>query len=711
MAHWAGLPEFVRESRLEAQVYVGLTIHSVYDSLTGSLQQQQWNRDMTFRVGRGGQGKVWLERRFYGPPSYHTLQRAVKEIELDIPIDRDEDRLRELEALAKFSRPRYREFIIESYGWYLKNENLLCIAMEYCKLGDLAHYLESNGRLTEKDAKIITTQVLVGLNFMHDEGWAHRDLKLSNILITRQPPERWGVKISDLGLSKRTQAHLYDSTTVKGTPGLLAPELAGFMGTHASRTANPKSIDMWCLGGTVYEMVTGRKPFADLSLFSTYCNGRRTISKDSLVGHASPILVDFIQSLMWVEPRSRLDVAKARQHQWIKDTPLPTSPPSQDPISSLSKPKTPVQNTTQHPIIQPQPSSGSWSTGSGFQPASFLPQTPTLGIPFRPAYVGSGRGYYPQYSSQYPLTPSLTFPYTYNPYYIPYYSPNPYTGPTHRPTHRVTLRSPRSTPRSRQHYPYTTTPLQTVTPNTSSPTNTDSSGLQNPPAFSYLQISKGSTSAKSQPKPTAAPTDAHGRPESSQPPKQVSSTIRDKETKTLVIGALAKKPQGVTYAHAARKLGATDVKNDIETLMSKDEISGPLASVIDAPTKDPAKRATLEEESKQRRTSSGAVTSITKHPSTSTTKSISNHRELLESHHGVSTSKNNSNLGDLGVKRLIDIGKSRVGEQSKDYIELLDMLEGSLQNSDWQIVEKKKKKKRNRKGLETEEPPAPQLIK
>lgn len=74
---------------------------------------------------------------------------------------------------------QYREFIIESYGWYLKTENLLCIAMEYCNLGDLARYLESNGRLTEKDANIITTQLLAGLNFMHDEGWAHRDLKLS----------------------------------------------------------------------------------------------------------------------------------------------------------------------------------------------------------------------------------------------------------------------------------------------------------------------------------------------------------------------------------------------------------------------------------------------------------------------------------------------------------------------------------------------------
>lgn len=350
------------------------------------------------------------------------------------------------------------------------------------------------------------------------------------------------------------------------------------MGTHASRTADPKSIDMWCLGGTVYEMVTGRKPFADLSLFSTYCNGRRTISKDSLVGHASPILVDFIQSLMWVEPRSRLDVAKARQHQWIKDIPLPTSPPSQDPISSESRPKTPLPDTAKRPPIQPQPSSGSWSTGSGFQPANFLPQTPTLGTPIT-LYGGLGRGYYPQYSSQYPLTPGPTFPYTYyNPYYIPYYySPSPYSGPTRRPTRQPTSRL-------RQYYPYTTTPSQTVPPNTSSPTIV-SSGLQYPPAFSYLQTGKGSTSAESWPRLTVALTGAHGGPESSQPPKQVSSTVRDEENETLGIGASAEKAQGVTYAHAARKLVAKDVKKDPETIKPKDETTRHLASLIDASRK------------------------------------------------------------------------------------------------------------------------------
>jgi serine/threonine protein kinase len=51
--------------------------------------------------------------------------------------------------------------------------------MEYCEYGDLARYLKSHGRLAEDEVRIITTQLLAGLGFIHDEGWAHGDLGLS----------------------------------------------------------------------------------------------------------------------------------------------------------------------------------------------------------------------------------------------------------------------------------------------------------------------------------------------------------------------------------------------------------------------------------------------------------------------------------------------------------------------------------------------------
>ncbi|KAI1133711.1 kinase-like domain-containing protein [Nemania abortiva] len=693
MIYWAGLPEFVRDSRLEAQVYALSTVHSIYDRQTGSSQQQIWYRDTSVCVGRGGQGKVWLERRALHSAPYTMLQRAVKEIELDKPIDRDEDRLRELEALAKFSRPRYLEFIVESYGWYLKSENLLCIAMEYCKLGDLARYLELNGRLAEGDANLITKQVLAGLNFMHNEGWAHRDLKLSNILITRQPPERWGVKISDLGLSKRAQSHMYDSTTVKGTPGLLAPELAGFMGVHASRTADPKAVDMWCLGGTVYEMVTGLKPFADLSSFFTYCNGRRTISEGTLVGYASPILVDFIQSLMWVEPRSRIDVAKAWRHQWIKDFPIPTLPPSQNPISSANRPEIPLHNAVaQPPPVRPYLPSGSWSTSSDLQPTNYSPRTPTLypGFSYNQRYLNSKyyRGHLNSEHNQEFLrrqhsTPRSEFP------------PLPTPGYTHHSSHSSP--SPHGGLNSqRRLYSQVVTTLSPAVPLSDSSPAIESGDLQYPP------IANGTTAKPpSKAIPIVDPTAANREPGPSQPPKQVSSITKDEEMDALDIRALrkmekrAKKPQDIARAWALIR----PIKNAEFIAFSKTfKLSTPVPQdLINIVTNDPAKRASLVEEFKQPKTTPATATSIAKDTSTSTT----NHNTPSESFHAndVSTSQKHSKSEDWKAEELIDIGSSSVVEQLKD----IEFIEEPHQNDDWQTVDNKKKR-RNGKG------PTPPLI-
>lgn len=49
--------------------------------------------------------------------------------------------------------------------------------MEYCEYGDLQTYLANNGRLPELEGQIITEQILHGLRSMHENGFAHRDMK------------------------------------------------------------------------------------------------------------------------------------------------------------------------------------------------------------------------------------------------------------------------------------------------------------------------------------------------------------------------------------------------------------------------------------------------------------------------------------------------------------------------------------------------------
>ncbi len=61
-------------------------------------------------------------------------------------------------------------------GWY-EVPNYLCIWMEYCEHGDLKRYLESAKTLPEDEARDVASQVLCALAMMHQEGFAHRDVK------------------------------------------------------------------------------------------------------------------------------------------------------------------------------------------------------------------------------------------------------------------------------------------------------------------------------------------------------------------------------------------------------------------------------------------------------------------------------------------------------------------------------------------------------
>jgi serine/threonine protein kinase len=65
---------------------------------------------------------------------------------------------------------------VESFGWYEEPDSL-SIVMEYLPLGDLAGYMKENAPLGEGSVSSITSQVVEGLSFMHETGFAHRDLK------------------------------------------------------------------------------------------------------------------------------------------------------------------------------------------------------------------------------------------------------------------------------------------------------------------------------------------------------------------------------------------------------------------------------------------------------------------------------------------------------------------------------------------------------
>ena len=71
---------------------------------------------------------------------------------------------------------QYERCFVQSFGWY-ESLGSLYVTMEYCELEDLQDYLSSAPPLPEIQAQEITFQVLEGVRYMHENEFAHRDLK------------------------------------------------------------------------------------------------------------------------------------------------------------------------------------------------------------------------------------------------------------------------------------------------------------------------------------------------------------------------------------------------------------------------------------------------------------------------------------------------------------------------------------------------------
>lgn len=133
------------------------------------------------------------------------------------------------------------------------------LVMEYLEGTDLAHRIHQVGRLPLETAVHITKQVASALAAAHEQGVVHRDLKPANVFLVALPGEPDFVKILDFGISKvraaRTQ--LTNASTIIGTPDYMSPEQAtGMLDAIDHRT------DQWALACMVWEMLTGRPPFA-----------------------------------------------------------------------------------------------------------------------------------------------------------------------------------------------------------------------------------------------------------------------------------------------------------------------------------------------------------------------------------------------------------------------------------------------------------------
>jgi len=239
------------------------------------------------KVGSGGMADVYKARD-------HRLNRfvAIKVLKPEYSNDKSfVNKFRgEAQSAAGLSHPN----IVNVYD-VGDDGGLYYIVMELVEGITLKRFIEKKGKLEVKEAVGIAIQIAQGLEAAHDNRIIHRDIKPQNIIISRDGK----VKVTDFGIAKATNSNTITSNAM-GSVHYLSPE-------QARGGYSDEKSDIYSLGVTMYEMLSGKVPFAGdntVSVALLHIQGEAMPLRE--LDPAIPLSVDkIVQKCMQKRPEKR----------------------------------------------------------------------------------------------------------------------------------------------------------------------------------------------------------------------------------------------------------------------------------------------------------------------------------------------------------------------------------------------------------------------
>jgi serine/threonine protein kinase len=271
------------------------------------------------RIGQGAFGKVNL-----GLNVLTGRVVAIKSFKTT-PIEKFQHKMKkiqyETELMKRFNHKNITK-ILEVFN----DEEYMLIIMEYINGGNLFSFVKKRRKLSEKMAKFLFRQIILGIQHIHSKNVVHRDIKLENILIDFDN----NVKICDFGIGKVLENEdelLYDKC---GTPMYMAPEIIlanddnGYKGFP---------VDIWSSGITLYIMLSGSLPFniknknnnkEDMALNSIkdknniFLQNQIVNVKPKEIENISIEAKNLLKGLLNKNPSKRLTCSQILNHPWLK---------------------------------------------------------------------------------------------------------------------------------------------------------------------------------------------------------------------------------------------------------------------------------------------------------------------------------------------------------------------------------------------------------
>ncbi|CAH0371413.1 unnamed protein product [Pelagomonas calceolata] len=306
-------------------------------------------------LGRGAVGTVFLAQLHDG------RQAACKQIATEgLKGDDLKAIVREITLIQSLHHANLTQYIGIEYA--AAPTHKLSIFMEFAPGGSVRQLLKAKGALDESICASYIDQVLQGLEYLHTNGIAHRDVKGANVLLSH---DLTGAQLADFGASKRIEKLGEDASGggasgLRGTPRWMAPEL--IRGELSGDLEGWILSDVWSVGCTLVEMATGQLPWPQFpNPMAAMFHISQGIAPPLGSTQLSAACADFLGLCCRPAPSDRPSPSELRTHSFL--TLLARRPPT-GLAPSCERPAAPPAGAERRPLkpkrAPPSPPAGSF---------------------------------------------------------------------------------------------------------------------------------------------------------------------------------------------------------------------------------------------------------------------------------------------------------------------------------------------------------------
>eukprot|EP00347_Sterkiella_histriomuscorum_P000019 403377493 len=198
-------------------------------------------------------------------------------------------------------------FIVKMH-WAFQSEHYLFIVLEFCPGGEIFYHMNKVLRFSERVAKFYFAEIVLALEYLHQNNIFYRDLKPENILLDQDGH----IKLADFGISRLNFTERERTNSFCGSPEYMSPEMLRQGRVHG------RNLDFYSLGALLFEMLTGLPPHFSENRDEMY---RKILhSKVDYPKYLSPMAKSLLKGLLVKNPDQRLGSAYGIQE--IKDHPF-----------------------------------------------------------------------------------------------------------------------------------------------------------------------------------------------------------------------------------------------------------------------------------------------------------------------------------------------------------------------------------------------------